>query len=129
MSKEEGDVEKSADSDGYHAPNASDGQWDEKWIFHHGRRMFWHGSLNGTPLMEQGGVHACTWPYYFSGISVPQKNCGRPPMYPSEFICKGMKMHYASDGPKESWQHRLGCQRRRCNVGLLIRLFEFIATL
>ena len=37
--------------------------------------------------------------------------------------------HYASDGPKESWWHRWGCQRRRCNVGLLIQLFEFIETL
>ena len=35
--------------------------------------MFRRGSLDGTPLMEQGGAHAHTWPYYFSGISVPQK--------------------------------------------------------
>ena len=35
--------------------------------------MFWRGSLDGTPLMEEGGAHARTWPYYFSGISVPQK--------------------------------------------------------
>ena len=61
------------DSDGYHAPNASDGQWHEKWIFHHGRQMFRRGSLDGTLLMEHGGAHACTWPYYFSEISVPQK--------------------------------------------------------
>ena len=53
--------------------------------------MFQRGSLGGSLLMEQGGVHACTWPYYFSGISVPQKNSGRPPVYPSEFICKGIK--------------------------------------
>ena len=91
MSKEEGDVEKSADSDGYHAPNASDGQRHEKWSFHHGRRMFWRGSLDGTPLMEQGGAHTRTWPYYFSRISVPQKNCRRPPIYLSEFLCEGMK--------------------------------------
>ena len=91
MSKGEGDVEKSVDSDGYHDPNASDGQWHEKWSFHHGRRMFRHGSLDSTLLMEQGGAHARTWPYYFSGISVPQKNCGRPPIYLSEFICEGMK--------------------------------------
>ena len=61
------------DSDGYHAPNASDGQWHEKGSFHHGRRMFWRGLLDSSLLMEQGGVHARTWPYYFSGISVPQK--------------------------------------------------------
>ena len=58
MSKEEGDVEKSVDSDGYHAPNASDGRRHEKGSFHHRRQMFWHGSLDGSLLMEQGGVHA-----------------------------------------------------------------------
>ena len=51
------------------------------------------------------------------------------------FICwsssarESRTSHYASNGPKESWQRRWGCQRRRCNVGLLIQLFEFIATL
>ena len=73
MSKEEGDVKKSADPNGFHAPNASDGEWHEKGSFHHCRQMFQHGSLDGTLLMEQGGVHVRTWPYYFSGISFPQK--------------------------------------------------------
>ena len=41
--------------------------------------------------MEQGGPHAHTWPYYFSGISVPQKNSGRPPIYPSEYVREGIK--------------------------------------
>ena len=50
--------------------------------------MFRRGSLDGIPLMEQGGAHACTWPYYFTGISVPQKKF---PIYPSEFICEGIK--------------------------------------
>ena len=40
MSEEEGDVEKSADSDGYHAPNTSDGQRHEKGSFHHSCLMF-----------------------------------------------------------------------------------------
>ena len=84
MSKEEGDVEKSADSDGYHAPNASDRRRHEKGSFHHGRRMFQRGSLDGSLLMEQGGAHACTWPYYFSGI-------WRPPIYLSEFVHNGIK--------------------------------------
>ena len=53
--------------------------------------MFRRGSLDGTPLMEQGGARARTWPYYFSRISVPQKNCRRPSIYPSEFLRKGMK--------------------------------------
>ena len=53
--------------------------------------MFRHGSLDSTPLMEQGGAHARTWPYYFSGISVPQKNCGRPPIYLSELVHEGIK--------------------------------------
>ena len=35
--------------------------------------MFRHGSLDGSLLMEQGGAHLRTWPYYFSGISGPQK--------------------------------------------------------
>ena len=35
--------------------------------------MFRRGSLDGILLMEQGGAHACTRPYYFTGISVPQK--------------------------------------------------------
>ena len=35
--------------------------------------MFRRGSLGGISLMEQGGAHARTRPYYFTGISVPQK--------------------------------------------------------
>ena len=35
--------------------------------------MFQRGSLDGISLMEQGGAHARTRPYYFTGISVPQK--------------------------------------------------------
>ena len=57
----------------FHAPNASDGEWHEKGSFHHGRRMFRRGLLDGSLLMEQGGAHVHTWPYYFSGISVPQE--------------------------------------------------------
>ena len=53
--------------------------------------MFWRGSLDGILLMEQGGAHARTWPYYFTGISVPQKNCGRPPIYLSEFVHEGIR--------------------------------------
>ena len=53
--------------------------------------MFRHGSLNGSLLMEQGGVHACNRPYYFSRISFPQKNSRRWPMYPSEFVQEGIK--------------------------------------
>ena len=53
--------------------------------------MFRCGSLDGIPLMEQGGVHARTRPYYFTGISVPQKNSRRPPIYASEFIRDGIK--------------------------------------
>ena len=34
--------------------------------------------------------------------------------------------HYRSNGLKESWRHRWGCQRQWCIVGLLIRLYEFI---
>ena len=36
--------------------------------------MFRRGSLDSIWLMEQGVAHAHTWPYYFTGISVPQKN-------------------------------------------------------
>ena len=53
--------------------------------------MFRNGLLDSSLLMQQGGAHMRTWPYYFSGISVPQKNCGRPPIYPSEFIRNGIK--------------------------------------
>ena len=53
--------------------------------------MFWHGLFDGSLLMEWGGVHTRTWPYYFSGITVAQKNSGRPPIYLSEFICEGIK--------------------------------------
>ena len=91
MSEEEGDVEKSADSNGFHAPNTSDGERHEKGSFHHCRQMFQHGSLDGSLLMEQGGAHMCIWPYHFSGISVPQKNSGRPPIYLSEFVREGIK--------------------------------------
>ena len=37
MAKEEGDVENSADPNGFHAPNASDGEQHEKGSFHHCR--------------------------------------------------------------------------------------------
>ena len=130
MSEEEGDVEKSADPNGFYAPNASDGEQHEKGSFHYCHQMFRHGSLNGTLLMEQGGVHPCTWPYYFSEISFPQKIPGD-----LLFICQSSSTresrisHYASDRPKESWRHRWGCQRRWCNVGLLIQLYKFIPTL
>ena len=53
--------------------------------------MFWHGSLDCSLLMEQGGAHARTRPYYFSGISFPQKNSRRPPIYLLEFVCEGIK--------------------------------------
>ena len=53
--------------------------------------MFRCGSLDGSLLMEHGGAHMRIWPYYFYGISVPQKNSGRPPIYPSEFIHEGIK--------------------------------------
>ena len=35
--------------------------------------MFRRGSLDSIPLIEQGGAHVRTRPYYFTGISVPQK--------------------------------------------------------
>ena len=53
--------------------------------------MFQHGSLNGSELMEQGVAHTCIRPYYFSAISFPQKDSRRQPMYPSEFVRKGIK--------------------------------------
>ena len=53
--------------------------------------MFQHGLLNGSLLMEQGGVHTRIRRYYFSRISFPQKNCGRRPMYLAEFICEEIK--------------------------------------
>ena len=62
-------------------------------------KCFWHGLLDRSLLMEQGNMHACIWPYYFSGISFPQKNCWRWPMYPSEFIHEGIK-----DIPLWKWQ-------------------------
>ena len=69
----------------------TDRKWHEKGSFHHCCQRFWCGLLNSSSLMEQGGAHVCIWPYYFSGISFPQKNCGRWPMYLSEFIHKGIK--------------------------------------
>ena len=41
--------------------------------------------------MEQGGAHVRTRPYYFTGISVPQKKLRETPMYPSEFVREGIK--------------------------------------
>ena len=35
----------------------------EKGSFHHCRQMFWHGSLDGSLSMEQGGAHAHIRPY------------------------------------------------------------------
>ena len=55
--------------------------------------MFWRGSLDSIPLMEQGGAHVCTWPYYFTGISVPQKKL-RETSYLSIRVCpQGNKEH------------------------------------
>ena len=83
--------EMSKNPNDFHAPNTADREWHEKGSFHHCRQMFRHGSLDGSLLMEQGGTHARTWPYYFSGISFPQKTSRRRPMYLSEFICEGIK--------------------------------------
>ena len=74
MTKEEGAVEKYTDSDGHDASNTQNRRRHEKRIFRHGRQMFRRGSLDSISLMEQGGMHARTRPYYFTGISVPQKN-------------------------------------------------------
>ena len=90
-SRRRGRCRKIRGSKCFDAPNATDGEWHEKGSFHHCCQMFWHGSLNSTLLMEQGGVHTCIWPYYFSGISFPPKNSGRWPMYLSEFIWEGIK--------------------------------------
>ena len=35
--------------------------------------MFQRGSLDGISLMEQGGAHVRTRPYYVTRISVPRK--------------------------------------------------------
>ena len=61
------------DTNGLNATNAGDGRWHEKGSFHHCHQMLWHGSLDGSLLMEQGSMHACIWPYYFSRISFPQQ--------------------------------------------------------
>ena len=129
IAKEEGDVKKSADPNGFHAPN-TDGKLHEKGSFHHCCQMVWHGSLDGSLLMKQGGAHARTSPYYFSRISFTQKIPGNLLfIHRSLSMRKSRTSHYASDGPKESWQRHWGCQRRWCIVGLLIRLYEFIPTL
>ena len=55
--------------------------------------MFQRGSLDGIPLMEQGGAHARTRPYYFTRISVPQKKL-RETTYLSIGVCpRGNKEH------------------------------------
>ena len=115
---------------GFDAPNAADRERHEKGSFHHCCRMFWHGSLNSSLLMEQGGAHVHIWPYYFSGISFPQKTSRRCPMYPSEFIWEGIK----NIPLRKQWTQRklsmsLGYQRQWCIIGLLIRLYEFIPIL
>ena len=61
-SKEEGDVEKSLDTDGLNATNAGDGQWHEERSFHHHHQIIRHGPLDSSLLMEQGGAHAHHWP-------------------------------------------------------------------
>ena len=91
ISKEEGDVEKLVDTDGPDATNAGDGQWHKERSFHYHCQIIWCGLLDSPLLMEQGGVHMCHWPYYFSRISFLQKICGRRPIYPSEVIRKGIK--------------------------------------
>ena len=121
QTKEEEDVEKSADPHGFHAPNTSEGEWHEKGSFHHCRQMFQCGLLNGSLLMGHGGAHAHTWPYYFSVISIPQNNSRRPPIYPSEFVCEGITnitLH-------KQWAQRklaalLEVSKTMVHVGLLI---------
>ena len=58
-SQRRGRCQKIRGSKSFNAPNATDGEQHEKGSFHHCCRMFWHGSLNSTLLMEQGGVHVC----------------------------------------------------------------------
>ena len=55
--------------------------------------MFRRGSLDGILLMEQGGAHARTRPYYFTRISVPQKKL-QETTYLSIGVClRGNKEH------------------------------------
>ena len=109
MSKEEGDVEKSADSDGYHAPNASDGR----------RGAF-------TMVAECFGM-ACSMVHCLWNRVVHTHAHGHiislefqsHKKIPGDllFICQSSSAresrtsHYASDRPKESWRCRWGCQR------------------
>ena len=90
-SRRRGRCQKIRGSNSFDAPNATDGERHEKGSFRHCRQMFCHGLLDGSLLMEQGGVHACIRPYYFSGISFPQKNSRRQPMYLLEFVHEGIK--------------------------------------
>ena len=43
--------------------------------------------------MEQGGAHACTWPYYFTGISVPQKQLRETTYLSIRVRLRGNKEH------------------------------------
>ena len=55
--------------------------------------MFRRGSLDGIPLMEQGGAHVRTWPYYFTGISVPQKKLRETSYLSVRVHLRGNKEH------------------------------------
>ena len=88
--KEEGDVKKSEDPNGFNAANAADGRWHEKGSFHHCHRMFWCGSLDGSLLMEQV-MHMHASGHIISPEFHSQKNCWRRPMYLLEFVHKGIK--------------------------------------
>ena len=55
--------------------------------------MFRHGSLDGIPLMEQGGAHVRTRPYYFTGISVPQKKLRETSYLSLRVRLRGNKEH------------------------------------
>ena len=55
--------------------------------------MFWRGSLDSIPLMEQGGAHARTRPYYFTGISVPQKKLRETTYLSVRVHLRGNKEH------------------------------------
>ena len=47
----------------------------------------------------------------------------------SSSVRESRTSHYGSNGLKESWRHRWGCQRQQCIIELLIRLYKFIPIL
>ena len=81
--------------------------------------LMWHAAQYINYGSRQ---HACMpWAILFLQKLIPQKNSGKPPIYPKEFVQEGVKNVLLQ---KRHTQRKLAtlmwCQRQLCIIGLLL---------